>query len=339
VSALATRRGRGYAMVAASYAIMGLIGALVAWAEAPESMLVVLRMAIAAAVLAVFYARRPLWEEIRRPGMLRLLLLMAALDSATLLLFFMSMRLAGVAVGMFLIFLSPLWVALLAPVVLRQPTDRMVWPGLVIAMGGLAFIVVPAAVGEDLLFSPWGVVCGLASGVLLAGFMMSVSALRARGLRSTTIVIAEGVLDALFLLPLAVWQTWVVGDGLTRVDLVSALILGTVCTAFAYTLWTEGVGFVPVQHVPILGYLEPLAAPVYAFLLVGEVPSLWTVIGGLFIVAAGALVILKGEQAEGPPGPPVTEAAPAGETPTAGPRSAEDALNTGPQAGPGRLLD
>lgn len=289
-------RTRGYAMVAVSYVIMGAIGALVTWAQAPESMLVVLRMAIAAAVLAVFFARRPLWAEVRRPGIGRLLLLMAALDASTLVLFFMSMRLTDVAIGMFLIFLSPLWVAILAPLILKAPTDRLVWLGFVVAMSGLAFIVVPPALGKTLEVSPLGVACGLVAGILLAGFMMAVSALRSRGLRSATIVIAEGVLDALFLLPLAVWQTWVVGSGLESRDLVSVLILGTVCTAFTYMLWTEGVGFIPVQHVPILGYLEPLAAPFYAFVLVGEVPTAWTIAGGLLIVAAGTLVVLGGQR-------------------------------------------
>jgi drug/metabolite transporter (DMT)-like permease len=59
-------------------------------------------------------------------------------------------------------------------------------------------------------------------------------------------------------------------------------------------LWTEGVGMIPVQHVPILGYLEPMTAPLYAFVFVGEVPGVWTIAGGLLIVAAGALVVLKG---------------------------------------------
>lgn len=291
-----THRTRGYAMVSVSYVIMGSIGALVTWVEAPESMLVVLRMAIAAAALSVFFARPRLWREIRQPGIFKLLVIMALLDSATLVLFFMSMRLTDVAIGMFLLFLSPLWVALLAPIVLQQRTEWIVWPSFAIAMGGLAFIIVPPVLGQDVRFSVWGVVCGLLAGMLLAGFMMSVSALRARGLRSATIVIAEGVLDTLFLLPLAVVQTWVLGSGLTGRDLLSGLILGTVCTAFTYMLWTEGVGFIPVQHVPILGYLEPMAAPLYALLLVGEVPSGWTLLGGLLIVAAGALVVLKGEK-------------------------------------------
>ena len=46
-----------------------------------------------------------------------------------------------------------------------------------------------------------------------------------------------------------------------------------VCTALAYTLWTEGVSRIRVQHSSILGYLEPLSAPFYALLLLGEWPG------------------------------------------------------------------
>jgi DME family drug/metabolite transporter len=288
-------RLRGYGMVAFSYVVMGAVGALVLWADAPESMVLVLRMGIAFVALAVFFARPWMWREMRKPGALKLLLIMAVVDSATLLLFFISMRLTNVAIGMFLLFLSPLWVALLAPLILRQRTDRIVYPAFLVAMGGLAFIIVPPLAGEELRLSVWGIVTGLLAGMLLAGFMICVSLLR-RSIRSATVVTCECALDTVFILPLAVWQTFVTGSGLTSRDWIAGLILGVVCTAFTYMLWTEGVGFIPVQHVPILGYLEPLSAPLYALVLVGEWPSWTTMAGGLLIVAAGALVVLKGEK-------------------------------------------
>jgi drug/metabolite transporter (DMT)-like permease len=289
-----TKLRRGYAMVAVSFVVMGSIGAVVDWAQAPASMLVVLRMGIGALVLAAVFARRPMLAEIRRPGIPRLLLAMGVIDAVTLLLFFSSVRMTNVAIAMFLLFLSPLWVALLAPPILGAKTDRIVWPAFGIALAGLACIIVPPALGDELDLSLLGLIAALLSGIGLAGFMMTVNALRARGVRSATIVIAEGALDVLILLPLAIGQTWVTGSGLTGRDIVAGLFLGTVCTAFAYLLLTEGMGFIPVQHVPILGYLEPLAAPLYAFVLVGETPGVWTLVGGLFIVGAGTLLVLKG---------------------------------------------
>jgi len=288
-----SQRARGYTMVAASYVIGGALGVLVTGVTAPASMLIVMRMGIAALVLAPFFARRSAWAEIRRPGVLRLLLFLGVIDAGGLLLFFVSMRTTSVAIGMFLSFLAPIWVALLAPVLLKQRTDRVVWPATAIALGGLALILGPSLLG-GVRVTWWGVLFGLLSGIGLAGYMLIVSELRGRGVRSVTIVLAEGVLDTLLLLPLAVWQTWVVGDGLTNADLLAGLILGTVCTALTYWLWAEGVAFIPVQHAPVLGYIQPMMAPLYAFLVLGEAPSLWTMLGGVLIATAGSLVVLKG---------------------------------------------
>ena len=112
------------------------------------------------------------------------------------------------------------------------------------------------------------------------------------------IVIAEASIDVLVLLPLALWQTVGVGYELTARDLAAGLILGLVCTALAYTMWTEGVGRIRVQHSSVLGYLEPVTAPVYALLLLGQSISGWTVAGGALIVVAGLLVVLYGEREE-----------------------------------------
>ena len=52
------------------------------------------------------------------------------------------------------------------------------------------------------------------------------------------------------------------------------MILGVVCTALAYLMWTYGMGMIKVQHSSILGYLEPVSAPIYALLLLGQGISL-----------------------------------------------------------------
>jgi drug/metabolite transporter (DMT)-like permease len=86
-------------------------------------------------------------------------------------------------------------------------------------------------------------------------------------------------------------------------------VLGLVCTALAYTLWTEGVSRIRVQHASILGYLEPVSAPLYALLLLGQRPGTWTIVGGVLIIAAGLVVVLFGQRGE--PAPPTAAADPA----------------------------
>ena len=292
-----SRAARGYLLVAGSFLIMGLIGALVEWATAPESALLVLRFATAGIVLGVVFARRrPLAGAADRSVWPRLLL-MAAVDSFTLLLFFVAIRDTSVAIGMFLQFLAPVWVALIAPRVFRARTEPIVYPALAVALAGLAVILTPSLLGEGIKLSPWGVAAGLLAGVGYAAFQLVVKDLTRR-VSAVTIVFTEAWLDALILLPLALWQTVGAGYRMTTRDLVAGLILGVVCTALAYLMWTYGMGMIKVQHSSILGYLEPVSAPIYALLLLGQGISVWTIAGGALIVVAGLLVVLLGEHEE-----------------------------------------
>jgi drug/metabolite transporter (DMT)-like permease len=287
-----SRRLRGYGLVIAAYVIFGSIGALADYATAPESMLLVLRFAIAASVLALLFARPRMLRELRRRGVVKRLLLMGVLDAASQLCFFISLRQAGVAVGMFLFYTAPVLLAVLGPRFTGDSTDRVVWPALTVGLAGLVAILAPGfgAAGH---WSTTGVLCGVAAAVLFAVYMLVVKSLTTV-LSSTTIVLADCTLNALFLLPLALAQTVGGAYALTGRDLLSALLLGLVCTAFGYYLWVEGVERVRVQHSSILGYLEPVTAPLYALALIGQRPGRWTLAGGALIIVAGLLLVLFG---------------------------------------------
>ena len=73
------------------------------------------------------------------------------------------------------------------------------------------------------------------------------------------------------------------------------MINGLVYTALCFSLFTDGMRYVRVEHAGILGYLEPVTAPLWAFLLIGERPPWTTCAGGALIVAAGILVIVFGK--------------------------------------------
>jgi drug/metabolite transporter, DME family len=285
-------RLRGYGFVIAAYVIFGSIGALANYATAPASVLLVLRFAIAAFVLALLFVRPRMLLELRRPGVAKRLLLMGALDAASQLCFFVSLRQAGVAVGMFLFYTAPVLIAVLGPRVTGESADRAVWPALTLGLAGLIAILAPGF-GAGGRWSTTGVLCGVAAAVLFAFYMLIVKSLTTL-LSSTTIVLADCTLNALFLLPLALVQTVGTGYALTGRDLLSAVLLGVVCTALGYYLWVEGVERVRVEHSSILGYLEPVCAPLYALVLIGERPGTWALVGGTLIIVAGLLLVVSG---------------------------------------------
>jgi drug/metabolite transporter (DMT)-like permease len=292
-----SRAAQGYLLVAGAFLIMGLIGVLVDWATAPESALLVIRFATAGIVLGAVFARRRPLAGAGAPGVWPRLLLMGLVDALALLLFFVAIRGTSVAIGMFLQFLAPVWVALIAPRVFRTRTEGILYPALGLALAGLVVILAPSLLGESRGLTAWGVAAGLTAGVSYAVFQLVVKDLTKR-VSAITIVFTEAWLDMLILLPLALWQTVGSGYHLTTRDLVAGVILGVVCTALAYTMWTFGMGLIKVQHSSILGYLEPVSAPLYALLLLGQEISAWTIIGGALIVAAGLLVVLLGEHEE-----------------------------------------
>ena len=287
----------GYGLVAGCFILVGFSGALVSWADAPASMLLVLRFILAAVVLTLVFARRRPFRVFLRRDLWPKLLLMGPLDAGSLLCYFLAIRYTGVAVATFFLFMQPVWVALLAPRLLKTPTERVVYLSLAVALGGLGVIIVPSLLGSGATFSAVGLAVGLAAGVLYAFFQLLIKSLTTE-LESTTIVTVECTLDAVVILPLALWQVLVVGTTLTRHDFVAVAVLGLVCTAIAYTMWVEGVARIRVQHSSILGFLTPVVAPLIAWALLGQSISLATAVGGCLIVAAGVLVVVFG-RAEG----------------------------------------
>jgi len=301
--AQAGRDMTGYGLVAACFVLVGLSGALVAWADAPTSVLLVLRLGIAGAALGLVFARRRPFRTFLRRDLWPRFLLMGLLDGGSLLAYFFAIRETGVAVATFLLFVQPVWVALLAPRLLKAPTEKLVYLALGVAVAGLGVIMAPGLTGGGVKLSAAGVAAGLTAGVLYAFFQLLVKDLT-KELPSTTIVTLECTLDAVVILPLALVQWTTLGVVLTGRDWIAAVVLGLVCTAVAYSIWVEGVGRIPVQHSAILGFLTPVVAPLFAWVLLGEAVTPATVVGGALILAAGALVVWWGDP-EVEPEPPL----------------------------------
>ena len=95
----------GYVIVLVSYLLMAGTAPLVAWANAPEAIILALRMAFAAVALGVVFLRRPMIADWRRPGAAWRLILMAAMSSVTLLLYFYAVLHTSVAIAVFFLFL------------------------------------------------------------------------------------------------------------------------------------------------------------------------------------------------------------------------------------------
>jgi drug/metabolite transporter (DMT)-like permease len=293
-------RLRGYLEVALASLANGSIGVMVTYADMPATMLLCLRMAFAAAVLGVVVLVSGSWRDLCSPGApLRLLGISVAL-ALNLFLFFLAIRSAGVAVAIFLSYLAPLYLAFIAPRVLHEATDRVVHIALAIGLAGMAVILVPGLLLEGTKLSATGLFYGWAAGAMYAVYLLFAKNLRGRHVRSTAVVFTQSAFTAAVMLVPGFLAVSAAHYHYSGVDLLMAALLGLLNTAFSFSLFMDGLHFIRLQHASIIGYLEPVSAPLYALVFLSQMPSWWTIAGGSMIVAAGILVVMYGREEADP---------------------------------------
>jgi drug/metabolite transporter (DMT)-like permease len=290
-------RFRGYAEVGIASLANGSIGVMVTYASMPATMLLCLRMVFAAAALGVVVLATGSWRDLRAPGApLRVLGISISL-AVNLILYFLAIRYTGVAVAIFLSYLAPLYVAVVAPRVLREPTGRVVYVALAAGLAGMALILVPGLLLEGVRLSAAGLACGWGAGVTYALYLLFAKALRGRHVSSTPVVFAQSAFTAAVMLVPGLLAVSAAHYHYAGTDVMMAALLGLVTTAFSFSLFMDGLHYVRVQHASIVAYLEPVSAPIYALVFLSQIPSLWTVAGGALIVIGGILVVLYGREA------------------------------------------
>jgi drug/metabolite transporter (DMT)-like permease len=296
---LPDRRLRGYGEIAAASLILGTSATLIQVSTMPASLLVVLRMALAGVVLGALFLATGGVAEVRRCGHLGRMIVLGCVVALELLFYFAAIRLADVTVGVSLEYTAPIFVAVAAPWVLHTRRQAIDMVAVAIAAAGMTLILVPTLSLATGAGSVWGVVCGLLAGVCFATAMILVKSL-GPDVRGSTLALFFCLGSVVLITPLAVWQTWTSHYQLTATDAWIVVVSGLVYTALCFSLYTDGIRYVRVEHAGVLGYLEPVTSPLWALILIGEKPAWTTLAGGALIIVAGILVVTLGAR-EGEP--------------------------------------
>jgi drug/metabolite transporter (DMT)-like permease len=219
--------------------------------------------------------------------------LIGAVVACELLFYFASIRLTNVALGIALEYMAPVYIALAAPWILHTRRERSDMVAVAVAAVGMVLIVAPSlTLGGSHNLAP-GVACGVVAGLMYATALMLMKGV-GDAIRCTTFTLFYCLATVVLVSPLAVWQTVAAHYRPTGTDLAIVAVMGLVYTALCFSLFTDGLRFVRIEHAGILGYLEPVTAPLWALLLVGEHPPLTTWLGGALIIAAGIFAIALG---------------------------------------------
>ena len=276
----------GLAEVHLAVLLFGFAGLFGKWLALPPEAIVFGRAAFASLVLGL--AAACTGRSLRVPATRdrRLLVLCGFVLAVHWTMFFRSVQVSTVAVGLLSYSSFPVFTAFLEPWLLRERWDPA---SLVLALLTVAgvFLLVP---GRDLR-SPEaaGVAWGLGSG--LAFSLLSLINRRLAGrLSSPAVAFHQDLWAALFLMPFVVILRL---SAVTVRDWGLLAVLGILGTAGAHTLFIEGLKRLGARTASIISSLEPVYGIALAALFLKENPSLRTISGGALILAAALVVTLR----------------------------------------------
>ena len=264
--------------VHASVALFGLAGLFGKWLTLQPHFIVLGRVVFAAAALALIIRLSGGRFSIRRKIDGGLFLLQGLILAVHWILFFESIRVSTVAVGLLAYSSFPVSTAFLEPLFFRTRLSRR-HLGLSLACLAGVFLLVPRFSWSERVFQ--GVVTGLGAGATFALLSIINRKLSFR-YASPVVAFYQDAGAALFLLPAALLKP----PALTGRDFALLAILGLLCTALAHTLFIAGMRRLSAQTASIISALEPVYGIALAALLLGERPSARTIAGGLIILTA-----------------------------------------------------
>jgi drug/metabolite transporter (DMT)-like permease len=227
----------------------------------------------------------------------------AVVYAATVTLFVLSTKLTTAANAIFLQATAPLYLLLLGPLVLRERFRTRDVAFLLAVAAGLVLCVIgqpeptttaPDPVRGNLL----AVVCSITWALTLLGLRYI-----QRDQTQTGVGLSAVTLGNTFA-SLAAWPfAWPL-PAASGVEWATIAYLGVCQIGVAYVFLTAAMRVLPALEVSLLLLIEPVLNPIWTWIIRGEHPGAYTIIGGAVIITATAIKSVFDARVQGPEGDP-----------------------------------
>ncbi|MBN1828832.1 MAG: EamA family transporter [Deltaproteobacteria bacterium] len=210
--------------------------------------------------------------------------------------YFFAISKIQVAAAIFLEYLAPVFVALFAVIFWKERMTGGKISALILALGG-CYLVVGAYNLQLFALNKVGVAWGLSA----AFFFAATSLLGEYWMRRyhPWTVLFYTMLFAAVSLNLFASPLHFLRSGFSAGQWVMILYISVFGTIVPFGLFFSGISHVRATRATIVATLEPIAAGVLSYLLVGESLEYPQILGGIFVIAAIAILQLCHERDEG----------------------------------------
>ncbi len=194
--------------------------------------------------------------------------------------FYHAMQISTVAIGMLSLFTYPVITVFLEPLFTKNKIKLADIIAAIMVFSGIVIMV-----GDDLTQFDSAAMQGAFWGVISA-FLFSIRNLiqkyKHANVSSDGLILHQVIAIAVILLLFVD-----VGSvaSLETNDWILLVVLGSISTAMAHSLLSFSLKSLPAKSIAMISCLQPLSAALFAWLILGEVPTQGIVIGGLIIVS------------------------------------------------------
>jgi drug/metabolite transporter (DMT)-like permease len=200
--------------------------------------------------------------------------------------YFYSLAHTTVSNAVFTHYTAPLFVAVLAPLLIAERLLKVTLISLPIAALGMVMIVLSEGGIRTSNADMSGIVAGMVSGIAYA-FIIIISRKLSRMLLHHKAVVILLWTTTIVTAPWALSMDYHLNHRAAGLLLITGLMHSTLAPLLYYSALRKVIA----QHAAILGYMEPLSAIPLAYLFLSETPSFIALFGGLLILFSGYLVI------------------------------------------------
>lgn len=219
---------------------------------------------------------------------LLIFVLLPVFSLANVLLFYFAFTHTTIANAVLTHYTAPIFVALTAPVFLKEKVLRATWLAIALSSFGLWLILGAPSPYEWTSMNVSernGIIAGASSGLAYA-FLILILRKIALHYSSLAVICAQNSVIALLLLPV------ILTKGSFPLHAIPYLaVMGIVHSTIAPLLYVQGFRSVKANEAAILGYLEPVGAIILALVFLHETPRLYALFGGALILCSGYLIL------------------------------------------------
>jgi drug/metabolite transporter (DMT)-like permease len=276
--------------------LFSLVGVFVKLIHLPSAGIALGRAVVALIALLGFLMvrRKPLFE-LRKPADLLPLCLLGVLMSGNWFFYFAAIKASTVAVAVISLFTYPLITALIEPALLRQRCRIVDCVGAVVIVAGVMLVVPRFRITDS---TALGALFGVISALSLALCNVLNKKLVVR-YSSIEMMAYQFMVAAILFLP----ALPALMKPIPAVEVLYLVLLGAVLTTFSLFLFINSFRYLAASTAGILTSLQPFITVGFAYLLLQEIPTIRTILGGLIICSTVVLVGAQARKGGLPPAP------------------------------------